>query len=83
LRIIPTAKITANTLLVMDSRVAELRTKRSMTLKIGQILTDDVIKDKQSAIMMARYQLLVRNADKAGVVKVTDVAAALTAITKA
>ena len=82
IRVVPTAKITENTLLVMDSRIAEWRTKRSMTLKMGQILANDVINDKQSAVLMARYQLLIRNADKVGIMKVTDVAAALATIDK-
>lgn len=77
IRVVPTAKVTENTMLVMDSRIAEWRTKRSMTLKMGQILTDDVIKDKQSAVLMARYQLLIRTADKVGIMKVTDISAAL------
>ena len=82
IRVVPTMKITANTLLVMDSNVAEWRTKRSMTLKMGQILANDAINDKQSAILMARYQLLVRNADAVGVVKVTDIESALATIAK-
>lgn len=80
IRVVPTAKVTENTMLVMDSRIAEWRTKRSMTLKMGQILTDDVIKDKQSAVLMARYQLLIRTADKVGIMKVTDIGAALDAM---
>lgn len=83
IRIVPTVKVTANTLLVMDANVAEWRTKRAMTLKMGQILTDDVIKDKQSAVLMARYQLLIRNADTVGVMKVTDIDTALAAMSKA
>ncbi len=76
IRVVPTVKITADTMLVMDSNVAEWRTKRTMQLKMGQILADDAINDKQSAILMARYQLLVRNADTAGIMKVTSIAAA-------
>jgi hypothetical protein len=80
IRVVSTAKVTENTMLVMDSRIAEWRTKRSMTLKMGQILTDDVIKDKQSAVLMARYQLLIRTADRVGIMKVTDIGAALDAM---
>jgi hypothetical protein len=83
IRVIPTAKVTADTLLLMDSRIAEWRTKRSMTLKMGQILTDDVINDKQSAVLMARYQLLIRNADTKGIYKVASIAADLAEIAKA
>lgn len=82
IRVIPTVKITANTLLVMDSNIAEWRTKRTMQLKMGQILANDAINDKQSAILMARYQLLIRNLDVTGIYNVTDVATALQAIEK-
>jgi len=79
---IPTVKITQNTMLVMDSNICEWRTKRSMTLKMGQVLANDVINDKQSAVLMARYQLLIRNADLAGIVKVADIATALVTMSK-
>jgi hypothetical protein len=82
IRLIPTMKIAKNTLLVMDSNIAEWRTKRAMQLKMGQILANDAINDKQSAILMARYQLLIRNADLVGIVKVTDVATAIQTIDK-
>lgn len=74
------SKITANTLLVMDSAVCEWRTKRSMKLQMGQILANDVLNDKQSAILSARYQLLVRTLDQNAIVKVSDISAAVDAI---
>lgn len=76
-------KIAANTMLVLDDNVVEWRTKRAMQLKIGQILANDAINDKQSAILMARYQLLVRSADQKAVIKVTNISTAITAITAA
>lgn len=83
LEVVTTAKVTANTMLIMDSQVAEWRTKRSMTLQLGKILANDVLNDKRSAVLSARYQLLVRTLDKVAVMKVTDVAAAITALTAA
>ena len=83
LEVVTTAKVTANTMLIMDSQVAEWRTKRAMNLKLGQILANDVINDKQSAVLSARYQLLVRNLDQKAIMKVTDVAAAILALTAA
>lgn len=83
LEVVTTAKVTANTMLIMDSMVAEWRTKRAMTLQLGQILANDVLNDKRSAVLSARYQLLIRNLDKVAVIKVTDIAAAITAITAA
>jgi hypothetical protein len=70
-------------MLVLDDNVVEWRTKRAMQLKIGQFLANDAINDKQSAILMARYQLLVRSADQKAVIKVTNIGAAITAITAA
>lgn len=83
LEVVTTAKVTANTMLIMDSQVAEWRTKRTMNLKLGQILANDVLNDKQSAVLSARYQLLVRNLDKKAIMKVTDVAAAIIALNAA
>lgn len=83
LEVVTTAKVTANTMLIMDSQVAEWRTKRSMTLQLGKILANDVLNDKRSAVLSARYQLLVRNLDQKAVIKVTDVAAAILALTAA
>lgn len=77
------AKVTANTMLIMDSNVGEWRTKRTMQLKMGQFLPYDVTNDKQSAVLMARYQFLVRTADQKAVMKVTDIAAAVLALTAA
>ena len=83
LEVVTTAKVTANTMLIMDSQVAEWRTKRAMNLKLGQILANDVLNDKQSAVLSARYQLLVRNLDQKAIMKVTDVAAAILSLTAA
>lgn len=83
LEVVTTAKVTANTMLIMDSQVAEWRTKRSMTLQLGKILANDVLNDKRSAVLSARYQLLIRTLDKVAVMKVTDIAAAITALTAA
>lgn len=83
LRIFKTKKIVADTLLVADLNVAELRTKRAMTLKVGQILADDVLNDKQSAVLMARYQILVRDLDKVAILKCSEVANTISAINKA
>ena len=82
LRIFRTKKITADTLLVADLNVAELRTKRAMTLKVGQILADDVLNDKQSAVLMARYQILVRDLDKVAILKCSEVANTIAIINK-
>lgn len=75
------SKIAKNTLLVLDSAVVEWRTKRTLKLQMGQLLANDAINDKQSAILSARYQLLVRNADKPAVVKVSNIESAIDAIT--
>lgn len=80
LAIVPSKKITKNTFLMIDINVAELRTKRALQLKMGQVLANDVLNDKQSAVLMGRWQLLVRNLDQKAVVKISDVATATAAI---
>lgn len=80
LTIVPTGKVTDNTMVIMDSNVAEIRTKRSMKLQMGQILANDVLNDKQSAVLSTRVQFLIRNLDTAAVVKVSDVSALVQAI---
>lgn len=78
--LIQSTAITANTMLVADSNVIELRTKRAMTMKMGQVMTGDVENDRQSAILFARMQVLIRDIDKIAVVKVDDISVALGAI---
>ncbi len=80
LTIVPTKKIDANTMVVMDSQVGEIRTKRSLKLQMGQLLANDALNDKQSAIISTRVQFLIRNLDTQAVIKVTDVNAAVAAI---
>ena len=78
--LIQSTAITANTMLVADSNVIELRTKRSLTMKMGQVMTGDVENDRQSAILFARAQVLIRDIDKVAVVKVASISAAVAAI---
>lgn len=78
-----TKKVAVDVLYVLDMNVVELRTKRAMQLKMGQILANDAINDKQSAILMARYQILVRNLDKVAVLKCSSIAATKAIIAKA
>lgn len=78
----PTKKVAQNTLRVLDMNVVELRTKRAMQLKMGQILANDAINDKQSAILMARYQILVRTLDKVAILKCSSISAALAVLNK-
>ena len=76
-RIVTNSMFTANTLLMADTDCIELRVKRDMTLEMGKILPTDRQNDTQSAILFARLQILVRDRDKKGIVKVTDVKAAI------
>lgn len=77
LTLVETTAVTADTMLIADSRVIEFRTKRSLTMKMGQVMTGDVENDRQSAILFARIQLLIRDLDKVAVVKVASIATAL------
>jgi len=73
LDLVKNTAVTVNTLLVADTSVIELRTKRTMQMKMGQILDGDVLNDRQSAILFARFQTLVRDIDKVATVKVDSI----------
>jgi hypothetical protein len=82
LRLITTSKIAYDEMLVSDDRLIQIWTKRSMNLKIGQIGTGDVEADRYTAILFARYQCLVEDADKVGVVYVANIDNAISGINK-
>ena len=77
MRLITTSKIAYDEMLVSDDRLIQIWTKRSMNLKVGQIGTGDVEADRYTAILFARYQCLVEDADKVGVVYVASIASAI------
>lgn len=82
LRLLTSAKIAYNEMLVSDDRLIQIWTKRSMNLKVGQIGTGDAENDRYTAILFARYQCLVEDHEKAGVVLVSSISDAITGINK-
>lgn len=76
LNVVRTTGIGSNALLVANSALIQLWTKRNLMLKIGQF-HNDVELDRFTAILFARVQVLVEDEDKKGVIYVSDVAAAL------
>lgn len=81
LRLITTAKVAYDEMLVTDDSLIQIWTKRSMDLKVGQFGLDTE-KDLFSAILFARYQCLIEDTDKPGVILVSAIGDAITGINK-
>lgn len=82
LTIIESNAVAANELMVMDSSVAEVYFKQNPEIQIGQEATD-LTQDQYTIVMFLRAQLVIEGPDKLGLVLVSDIAAAITALTKA
>ena len=80
LRLVTSSKIGETEMLVTDDALIQIWTKRNMDLKVGQFGLDTE-KDLYSAILFARYQCLVEDTDKPGIVLVADIDTAIAAIT--
>ena len=80
LRVIRTTALTDNQLLVADAAMIQIWIKRNLELKVLQAGTTDVENDRYTAILFMRAQCLVEDEDKKAVVYVSDVTAALAAI---
>lgn len=79
LRLITNSKIAADEMLVSDDSLIQIWTKRSLGLKVGQFGLD-VEKDLYSAILFARYQCLIEDTDKPGIVLVSSIEDAIAGI---
>ena len=82
LTIIESNAVGVNELMVMDSSVAEVYFKQNPEIQIGQEATD-LTQDQYTIVMFLRAQLVVEGPDKLGLVLVSDISAAITALTKA
>lgn len=80
-RVVETKAVEANTLLAMESGIVQLFMKRNMEIKIGQE-KDDLSTDRYTIVLFMRAQTLVYDNDKLGIIKVSDIESALTAIAK-
>ena len=81
LTIIESNAVAVNELMVMDSSVAEVYFKQNPEIQIGQEATD-LTQDQYTIVMFLRAQLVIEGPDKLGLVLVSDIAAAITALTK-
>lgn len=81
LTIIESNAVGVNELMVMDSSVAEVYFKQNPEIQIGQEATD-LTQDQYTIVMFLRAQLVIEGPDKLGLVLVSDIAAAITALTK-
>lgn len=81
LTIIESNAVAVNELMVMDSSVAEVYFKQNPEIQIGQEATD-LTQDQYTIVMFLRAQLVIEGPDKLGLVLVSDISAAITALTK-
>ena len=81
LTIIESNAVAVNELMVMDTSVAEVYFKQNPEIQIGQEATD-LTQDQYTIVMFLRAQLVIEGPDKLGLVLVSDIAAAITALTK-
>ena len=81
LTIIESNAVAVKELMVMDSSVAEVYFKQNPEIQIGQEATD-LTQDQYTIVMFLRAQLVIEGPDKLGLVLVSDIAAAITALTK-
>ena len=81
LTIIESNAVAVNELMVMDSSVAEVYFKQNPEIQIGQEATD-LTQDQYTIVMFLRAQLVIEGPDKLGLVLVSDIAAAIEALTK-
>lgn len=79
--VVPTSQVTAGTMLVGDFRYATLYTGEDMTISVG-FQNDDFTKNKVTILAEEELALLVRNVDAGAFIKVADISAALTGLTK-
>lgn len=81
LRVAETTAIAANTMLAQESGLSELYLKRNFEIKVGQE-GNDMSKDMYTIVLFMRGQSLVKNVNKPGIIYVSDIAAALSALKK-
>lgn len=80
-RVVESTAVTAGTILAMESGLAELWIKRNFEIKVGQE-DDDLSTDQYTIVLFLRAQSLVKDLNKNGIIYVSDIDTALTAITK-
>ena len=83
LQVIETTAVTANTLLVGDSGKIQFWWKRNPEIKFSQMNGTDFADDAYLAVMFLRGQVVIEGPDKKAFTYVSDIAAAVTAITAA
>jgi HK97 family phage major capsid protein len=82
LQVVRTAEVTANTLTVADASKIQLWWKRNPEIKFSQMNSTDFVDDKYTAVMFLRNQVVVEGQDKTAIIHVSDIDAAIAAITK-
>lgn len=82
LQVVRTAEVEANTMTVADASKIQLWWKRNPEIKFSQMNSTDFVDDKYTAVMFLRNQVVVEGQDKTAIIHVSDIDAAIAAITK-
>ena len=81
LNVVRSSKVTANTMLLADSTKIQAWWKRNPEIKFSQMNGTDFVDDMYTAVMFLRAQCLVEDSDKTALIYVSDIDAAVQAIT--
>jgi len=83
MRIVQNTNVTVNTALVFDSSLPKFYVAREMQLKVWDQNEDDALNDRKTVTLWFRGQMRIRENEKLGLITIPDIAAAITALTKA
>ena len=83
MRIVQNTNVTANTALVFDSKLPKFYVAREMQMQVWDQNEDDALNDRKTVTLWFRGQMRVRANEKLGIISIPDIAAAITALTKA
>ena len=79
--VVESSQVVANTLALGDSRFGTIYDLEGVTVEMGYI-NDQFVKNAMTILAEKREMLLIRNVDASGFLKVTDIDAAIAAITE-
>jgi HK97 family phage major capsid protein len=83
MRIVQNTNVTINTALVFDSALPKFYVAREMQMQVWDQNENDALLDRKTVTLWFRGQMRVRTNEKLGLIKITDIDAAITALTKA
>jgi len=83
MRIVQNTNVAVNTALVFDSMLPKFYVAREMQMQVWDQNEDDALNDRKTVTLWFRGQMRIRENEKLGLIKITDIDAAIVALTKA